>query len=292
MLKNAIPYRLTEDSTKPDLQSLLGKMQNKPLGNHYESNCGWSAPNEEYPDILFQEVIPGISFIQLTINEKIMPASVINEAVKKYVKKIEAEENRKPSKKERNDAKDEIIFEMLPKAFIKSTQVNAYIDYGNKLIIVDAASRVKAELLLSYLRKTLGSLPCVPLVSKNKISPVLNEYVRGQSIPAPIMLTDQFFIKDGEGEKQSRLSGFSNMSEVEELLNSGGMIESASLQWKNDLHFKLTSDFHIKAIKDLSDAEDDYDDLTEKFNQESVMTCTVIKAVIDDLLVCFGGENK
>ena len=70
------------------------------------------------------------------------------------------EDYRTPSKKEREQIKEDVIFELLPRAFSRTTvTLHAYINTKENIIVVNTSSRGKAEDVLSLLRKTLGTLP-------------------------------------------------------------------------------------------------------------------------------------
>jgi len=62
---------------------------------------------------------------------------------KKFLKRRAAGGNL--SKKERTEIKDELIFDLLPKALYLFTQIYAYIDPKGGWLIVDAASAKSAE---------------------------------------------------------------------------------------------------------------------------------------------------
>lgn len=95
--------------------------------------------------------------------ERILPSTVVNEMLQVRIEEVEEAEGRKLGKKAKAELKDNLIFELLPRAFTYSTKLFAYIDTKNDFIVIDSASRSKAEDLLSFLCKTLGDLPVIPL---------------------------------------------------------------------------------------------------------------------------------
>ncbi|MCQ8210852.1 recombination-associated protein RdgC, partial [Cutibacterium acnes subsp. acnes] len=60
--------------------------------------------------------------------ERILPGSVVRDALKENVDEIEAQQMRKVYKKERDQIKDEIIQAFLPRAFIRKSGTFAAID--------------------------------------------------------------------------------------------------------------------------------------------------------------------
>ena len=72
---------------------------------------------------------------------------------------FEDEQGRSVTKKEKEQMKDDIIFELLPRAFNRVTDTHAYISVANNSIVINSSSRGKAEDVLALLRKSLGTLP-------------------------------------------------------------------------------------------------------------------------------------
>ena len=84
--------------------------------------------------------------------EKILPASVIRDALEEQVAQIELEQSRKVSNKEKKQIKDDVTLSLLPKAFTRYQDIFSYIDVTQGWLIIDASSFNKAEELTSYLR--------------------------------------------------------------------------------------------------------------------------------------------
>ncbi len=79
--------------------------------------------------------------------------------------RIESLEQKKIAnlKGRKTDIKDDVVMNLLPRAFSKNQHTALWIDTENNLVHVDAASSKRAEDALALLRKSLGSLPVVPL---------------------------------------------------------------------------------------------------------------------------------
>src|SRR5690606_23539546 len=104
----------------------------------------------------------GALLICLREEKKLLPASVVREALDERIREVEDREMRKVRKREREQLKEEIIFELLPRAFTRSTNTYGYIDTQAGMVVVDASTWRKAEHFTERLRDALGSLPIAP----------------------------------------------------------------------------------------------------------------------------------
>ncbi|STN26267.1 exonuclease RdgC [Escherichia coli] len=127
--------------------------------------------------------------------KKSSPSPVIKQALEAKIAKLEAEQARKLKKTEKDSLKDEVLHSLLPRAFSRFSQTMMWIDTVNGLIMVDCASAKKAEDTLALLRKSLGSLPVVPLSMENPIELTLTEWVRSGSAAQGFQLLDEAELK-------------------------------------------------------------------------------------------------
>lgn len=80
--------------------------------------------------------------LAVQFNERILPGKVRDEALAKKVAHIEQQEGRKVSKKEYAQLRDQVEFDLLPKAFIRRTVVPVILSKQYMLICTSSAKRV------------------------------------------------------------------------------------------------------------------------------------------------------
>ena len=78
------------------------------------------------------------------------------------LEEAEEREGRRPGGRARKRMKDELVHELLPRAFVRPSRTDALLDLKHGLCIVDTSSRKNAEAVVSALRQALGSLPAQP----------------------------------------------------------------------------------------------------------------------------------
>ena len=299
--KNLALYRFTEPFTLT-AEVLAEKLEDKrftPCGNHDEFSLGWTSPIGNASEELVH-ASNGFIMLCLKKEEKVIPAGVINEMLQEKIAVVEEQEARKLSKKERSAAKDELIFELLPRAFSFSKKTYAYIDPKGGWVVVDAASAKKAEDLLSHLRKCLGSLPVVPVNTVDKPTATMTQWlVDKTSVPKGFMVEDECELRSPEDEGSSIRCKKHDLSlpEIINHLDTGKQVIKLAVNWTDRISFIVDENLAIKRLKFLDLIQDqiadtEADDEVARFDVDfSIMTLELAN-FFPQLLEIFGGENK
>jgi len=298
--KNLAVYRFTEpfSLTAEVLEQKLQQQPFRPCGGHDEFSFGWTSPLGKSSDIL---VHASNGFIMLCAKkeEKVIPSSVINEMLQDKISEIEEQEARKLPQKERSRIKDELIFELLPRAFSFSRKTYAYIDSQGGWLVVDAASPKKAEDLLSQLRKCLGSLPVVPITATAKPAGVMTQWLLNNDSPKDIVIEDECELRSQEEEggiircKRHDLA----LPEIKNHLDSGKQVIKLAMSWADRLSFVLDENLSVKRLKFLDLIQEQSADIeafdeVEQFDADfSIMTAELAQ-FLPRLLELFNTEAK
>jgi recombination associated protein RdgC len=298
--KNLSIFRLTEEFTlaPEDLELKLEQMAFRPCGSHEEFSSGWTSPLGKTSEQLVHSA-NGFLMLCGKKEERVLPASVVNEMMQEKILETEEQQGRKLSKKERTAIKDELIFELLPRAFTFSNKTYAYIDPKGGWLIVDAASAKKAEDLLSSLRKCLGSLPAVPLNTIEKPVKVMTEWLINHQAPDDLTIEDECELRAPEEEggiircKRHDLS----LPEIKNHLDTGKEVIKLALNWADRLSFIVDENLSIKRLKFLDLIQDQVSDIdteseAEQFDVDFSIMSLELANFLPRLLEVFGGENK
>ena len=294
--KNAMIYRLTKslDWSEKTLSDALENNQYHPCNQSEMSKFGWSTPLKG-SELLYFTVGKQILLLAQK-EEKILPAHVIKRELDARVEKLEQAENRKLKKVEKQTLKDDVVATLLPRAFSKYQQTALWIDAENNLIYVDAASAKRAEEALALLRKSLGSLPVVPLTFANEPSLVMQEWVAKESIPQWLVSLEEAELRDVNNGvircKQQALDS----DEILSLVNSK-YVTKLALEWEEHLSFVLNEDCSLKRLKfaeQIREKNDDIlkEDYAQRFDADFVLMTGILSKLTENLLHDFGGEKE
>jgi recombination associated protein RdgC len=172
MFKNLRIFKATQPlDEKPlvDVDSLVSALKETPFTPCLEQQArsiGWVSPVADELDEPALRIDQG-ALITLQIEEKMMPTAAVKENIERKVKEIESAQGRKVGRKEKGDIRDQVVLEMLPKAFSKIKKINGFYLPSLGLVAVDSASANLAEDFITELRAVIGSLPVRPLAYGN-----------------------------------------------------------------------------------------------------------------------------
>ena len=271
--KNLQVYRLTKpwELSPEALDELLQQHAFAPCTDHQPASYGWVSPLDSQNDDQAQTLVHAASgYIMLCARqqEKIMPAGVINERLEEKLQHISTQEQRKPGRKEKLALKEDIIFEMLPRAFSRSRKHYAYIDTTNDMLVINSSSESGAEQLINTLRDTIGSLPVVPLAGNSIPSQVMTHWLK-QGCPQNITLGADCELGDIQ-EKSSRIScrGQNLLSdEILSHLQGGMMVTRLGIEWKDRLSCVITDKLGIRRLKFTDVVQEEAGNADDKWQQ-------------------------
>ena len=94
---------------------------------------------------------PGKWLMQLQFNERILPGKVRDEFLSKRVAEFDERVGRKPGKKDYAMLKEEVEFELLPKAFIRRSQVPIIFLGKQRMVLIGTSSPKRADEVMALL---------------------------------------------------------------------------------------------------------------------------------------------
>ncbi|TIH08460.1 recombination-associated protein RdgC [Pseudomonas leptonychotis] len=298
--RNLLVYRLTQDIPF-DAEVLEAALSAKPArscASQELSTYGFIAPFGKGGDAPLVHVSGDFLLIAARKEERILPGSVVRDALKEKVDEIEAEQMRKVYKKERDQLKDEIVQTFLPRAFIRKSATFAAIAPKQGLILVDSASAKRAEDLLSTLREAIGSLPIRPLAVKIAPSATLTDWVKTQKAADDFFVLDECELRDTHEDggvvrcKRQDLTS----DEIQLHMTAGKQVTQLSLAWQEKLSFMLDDKLVVKRLRfeDLLQDQAEQDGGDDALGQQDASFTLMMLTLVEFLPALFealGGEE-
>ena len=294
--RNLQIYRLTEkfDTDPEALHEALTEKTFKPCAGLDTYRSGWVTPLGKHGESLVHAT-NGRLMICLQREERILPASVIRDAVEEKVEAIEAAESRPVGRKEKNTIKEEVVVDLLPRAFTRSQRTFAYIDPKAELMILDCATPKKAEDLMSQLRETLGSFKVRPLAVNQAPSAVMTDWLINHA-PADFELADECELKEPSengGIIRVRRQDLGS-DEIRIHLDAGKQVTKLAIEWSERISCVLSDDLAIKRLKFMDlvmeeAADVDADDAAARFDADFALMAAELANFLPVVFEQWGG---
>lgn len=291
MFKNARLYRLEEPSAidVDGLERQLPERRFHPCGPLQTASLGWHPPLGEQARALTHA---GNGCIALCARrqERLLPAAVVGEALDERVADLEEREARSVGRRERRQLREEVLLDMLPRAFTRSRQIYAYLDLVAGWMVVDAASEKGAEELVELLRETLGSLRVRPPRPGNAPVALMTRWVATGEIPDGLELGDACELRDPRDERALvRCSGQDlGGEEIATHLRAGKEVVKLAVHWQEQMEFLLQEDLALRRLR-FADAlldealEPDIEDEAARFDAEFALMVLQLRELIEYL---------
>ena len=295
--KNVMIYRLTKslDWTSQKLQTALEQEIFHPCGQSDMSKFGWTNPLRG-SELLHFSVGKQILLLARK-EEKILPSHVVKRELDERVNLLEEKENRKLKKTEKQALKDDVTAMLLPRAFSKTQQTAIWIDSETNLIYVDAASSKRAEDTLALLRKSLGSLPVVPLAFANELTTVMTDWIAQDNLPEYLTALEEAELKAPDDAVIRCKNHPLDSEEILSHLQKGKLVTKLALNWDEHLSFVLNDDGSLKRLKfadQIREKNDDIlkEDYAQRFDADFVLMTGELAKLTENLIDDFGGEKE
>lgn len=295
--KNVMIYRLTKslDWTSQKLQTALEQEIFHPCGQSDMSKFGWTNPLRG-SELLHFSVGKQILLLARK-EEKILPSHVVKRELDERVNLLEEKENRKLKKTEKQALKDDVTALLLPRAFSKTQQTAIWIDSETNLIYVDAASSKRAEDTLALLRKSLGSLPVVPLAFANEPTTVMTDWIAQDNLPEYLTALEEAELKAPDDAVIRCKNHPLDSEEILSHLQKGKLVTKLALDWDEHLSFVLNDDGSLKRLKFADQIREKNDDILKEdyaqcFDADFVLMTGELAKLTENLIDDFGGEKE
>ncbi|MDQ3287201.1 MAG: recombination-associated protein RdgC [Pseudomonadota bacterium] len=281
--RNLTLFRFPTTTRLDDLDAGLDECQLKPVGPMELSSRGFISPFGR-DDVQMSHRLGDATWLTVGGEERLLPGSVVNDMLAKKLAEIEKKEGRKPGGRTRKRIKDELIVDLMPRAFIKPSRTDALLDIGNGLVVVDTSSRKNAENVVSEIRRALGSFPALPLNAEVAPRSIMTGWLAGEPLPEGFSLGDECEMRDpmeqGAVVKCQRMEMAGE--EIDKHLESGKQVTRLALNLDDHVSFVLGEDLVIRKFKLLDGAVDslentDRDDLRAELDARFALMSAEVK---------------
>ncbi|MDO4694745.1 MAG: recombination-associated protein RdgC [Eikenella sp.] len=294
-----LSFYLLNKNALPDLDTLAAKLAEAefaPVQGLDWFSEGFAAPQGFSPELVFPaDFTWGVA---LKKEEKVLPAGVIRDVLDEKVAEIQNAEGRNVGRKEKQELKDRITDDLLPRAFTRSSRSQALFDIRHGYLLVNNASAAKAEAMLTKLREALGGLEARLPNAKQSPGGLMTEWLLKGAAEGGFELDSDCELK-GQGDAAPTVKVSKQDLTAEEVVQhvkNGKTVTQLGLVWREQLAFILTQDFTLKRIRYLDVLQEEADshgsDAESLAFASQVLMAEALSTMLEELAAYLGGWQE
>jgi recombination associated protein RdgC len=255
--RNLTLFRFSPSLDVSALESQLDQARLKPVGPLDLSSRGFISPFGRDGEALSHRIGNAI-WLTVGGEDKLLPGAVVNDLLAKRLADMEAKEGRKPGGRARKRLKEDLVHELLPRAFVRPVRTDVLLDLDHGLCIVDTSSRKSAESAVGEIRHALGSFPALPLNAEVAPRAVLTGWIAGEPLPDGLSLGDECELKDAAERGAIVKCQRHDLAcdEIARHLEAGKQVTRLALTLDDHVSFVLGEDLVLRKFKLLDGAVD------------------------------------
>ena len=295
MFKNALVYHIDqwEPPTQSDIERRLDGARFTACRPSQPESAGWVEPRGQRHGALIESVA-GQLVLKLCSETKPVPGSVVKEQLEAQLDKIEAETGRRPKGKAAREIREQVLHELLPRAFPKRSTTLVWIDLKARRVLIGAASPKKADAVATQLVDLFGGLRLVPLQTQLSPATAMAAWLSDKQAPAGFSIDRDCELKQPDSEK-ALVRYARHTLEIDELgehIRQGKLPTKLAMTWNGRVSFVLTDTLALKrielldAVLDKGGAADPADD---GFDADVAITTGELQRLLPDLVETLGG---
>lgn len=272
MFKNALVYRIEHWSppAAPELEERLDGARFVAGGATQPESAGWVSPRGRRDGALV-ESIGGHWVLRLCTETRAVPGSAVKAEVEARLDAIEQETGRRPKGKQAKEIKEQVVHELMPRAFPKRADTTLWLDPQAGLAWVGVGSAKRADAVVTRAVEALGGgLKLAPLSTALAPATAMAGWLAEQASPHGFTVDRDCELKQPDGEKAAvRYARHTlELGEIGEHIRQGKRPTRLALTWASRVSFELTETLALKKIKLLdvvlegapkADGEDGFD---------------------------------
>jgi recombination associated protein RdgC len=295
MFKNALVYRIThwEVPASTTLEERLAAARFVECTPSQAESMGWVEPRGERHGPML-ESIGGQWLLRLMSETRAVPAAAVKARLETELEQVERDTGRRPKGKRVKEMKEQIVHELLPRAFSKRGSTLVWIDARAGLIVVDAASAKKADRIASLLVELLGGGVVLSLLqTRSAPATAMSQWLRSKEPPAAFSLDRECELKQPDSEKATvRYARHSlDIDELGAHIEQGKLPTQLALTWDGRVSFTLTDALGLKKIKLLDVVLEGAKAEDGGFDTDAAIATGELGRLIPDLIEALDGEE-
>ena len=304
MFKTASFFRIASEFVLPPLDALEQALQAArfvPCGPTQPDSHGWVAPRGN-KSLLLAESVDGQVILKLCTERRPLPASAVKAAVDERIEKYKLETgNERVPARVKKEMKEDVVQDLLPRAFTRRSSTLVWLDPLNRLLVVDSGSLTGADKVVTALIEALSQIPGAgpivvrPVQTNETAVACMSHWLATREAPVSFSVDRDCELKTPDEQKSAvRYSRHTlEIDEVAQHIAAGKLPTQLAMTWDDRVSFVLTETAQVRKLRLLDVVMDGVqkggkDD--DGFDTDAAILTGELSALIPDLLEALGGE--
>lgn len=296
VFKASADWQLLNAST---LEAALSRFPFTPCGPCDKRSAGW-APPRQVEHAALVESVGGQYVFRLVVETRSLPASAVRTELDKRLDAAEAQSGKRPRGRAKQELKEQVEQELLPRAFSRKGAIFAWLDPVGGRLCLGATSPSAVEGFLSELALALGDeLSLTPLNTSTSPSLAMSQWLTTHEAPGDFELDCECELRQLDDNKATvRYARHALDNEgVAAHIAEGKLPAQLGLTWAGRVSFVLTESLRIKKLKFLTTpgaetdaAEGRQDVRDDAFDADVALVTGGLRLLLPALIEVLGGE--
>ena len=226
--------------------------------------------------------------------EKVLPSATVRDLVNGKVAEIKEAEARNVWYEEKQQLKEQITDDLLPRALTQSRRTEAIFDTERGYLLVNEASDKRAEKMLIKLSEALGGLKVAMPHTRESPSSLMTEWLLQGHAEGDFELGYNVLLQGvGDVVPKVKISKKDlTHPEVIQHAKNGMKVVELELEWREQISFTLTQNFALKRIRFsdvLQEEAEQGDDTASLMFSSQIIMVEALGEMLDELANLLGG---
>ncbi|MGE3431637.1 MAG: recombination-associated protein RdgC [Ramlibacter sp.] len=305
MFKNACYFRIGDGFELPPvaaLEKVLQKTRFLPCGPTQAESSGWVAPRGGKHTQL-AEIVGGQLILKLCTEKRAVPSSAIKAAVEEKIERYRKETGQeRVGSRAKKEFKEEVLLDLLPRAFTKRSHTLLWLAPEQKLLVVDAGTLAGADRIVSALLESLLEIPGVgaaldlqPIHTELSPSVAMAQWLSTREAPYNFTIDRDCELKTPDDQKSSvRYARHTlDIDEIAQHIAAGKVPTQLAMTWNDRVSFVLSDMGQVRRIKLLDVVMEGVDKPgkdDDGFDADAAILTGELAGLIPDLLDALGSD--
>ena len=295
MFKNVLVYRIVRWDPQP-LAAVEERLQAAAFvecGPSQAESAGWVPPRGERHGALLESV-GNQWLLRLTVETRAVPGGAVKTRLETELDRVEKETGRRPKGKRAKELKEDVVRELLPRAFPKRSSTLVWVDAAAGRVVMDTTGGKRADRMATLLIEALGGgLTLAPLQTQLAPAAAMSHWLSSKEPPAAFSLDRECELKQPDSEQATvRYARHAlDIDEVAAHIEQGKRPTQVAMTWDGRVSFVLTEALTLKKLKRLDSRDEGGEAREAGFDGDAALATGDLGRLIPDLIEALDGEQ-